>query len=125
MGKNKNWCTTCTKKHFLTTGKKCPVNIEKQQKQKAAVNVTVEEGSAVQDSLLGQTVSKSLASAGCSTKGSTHKKDLFVGGPGALGHGDLSASTSADSTDTDEEEKEETSGDVQARILHELQRMNS
>ena len=120
MGKNKNWCTTCTKKHFPPTGKKCPVNIEKQQK--AAANDTVEEGSVVRDSLSGQTVSKSLASAGCSTKESTHKKDLFVSGPGALGHGDLSASTSADSTDTDEEA--EASSSVQAKILHELQRMN-
>ena len=125
MGKNKNWCTTCTKKHFPPTGKKCPVNIEKQQKDKAAVNVTVEEGSAVRDSLSGHTVSKSLASAGCSTKGSTCKKDLFVGGPGALGHGDLSASTSADSTDTEEDEEGGTSGDIQVKILHELQRMNS
>ena len=123
MGKNKNWCTTCTKKHFSLTDKKFPVNIEKQQKEKAIANVTVEEGTAARDSLSGQTISKSLASAGCSTKGSTHK-DLFVGGLGALGHGNLSASTSADSTDTDDEE-EETGGNVQAMILHELQRMNS
>ena len=85
----------------------------------------MEEGSAVRDSLSGHTVSESMASAGCSTKGSTCKKDLFVGGPGALGHGDLSASTSADSTDTEEDEEGGTSGDVQAKIHHELQRMNS
>ena len=54
MGKNKNWCTTCTKKHFPPTGKKCPVNIEKQIQEKAAVNVTVEEGSDVWDSLSGR-----------------------------------------------------------------------
>ena len=81
MGKNKNWCTTCTKKHFPPTDQKCPVNIEKQQK--AAANVTVEEGSVVRDSLSGQTVSKNLALAGCCTKGSTHRKDLFASGPGS------------------------------------------
>ena len=122
MGKNKNWCTTCTKKHFPPTGKKCPVNIEKQKQEKAAVNVTVEESSDVRDSLLGHNVSKSLASAGCSTKGGTRKKDLFVAGPSAPGHDDLCASSSADLTDTEEEEG---SSDIQARILQELQRMNS
>ena len=121
MGKNNNWCTTCTKKHFSQTGKKCPVNIEKQKQEKAAVNVSVEEGSNIWDSLLGQTVTKSLALAGCSTKVGTHK-DLFVVGPGTPGHGDLCASSSADSTDTEEEED---SGDIQARILQKLQRMNS
>ena len=45
---------------------------------------------------------------------------MFANGPGAPGHGDLSDSFSADSTDS-----EEDSGDVQARILQELQKMNS
>ena len=120
MGKNKNWCTTCTKKDFPPTGKKMPCKHRKHKQEKAAVNGTVEESSDVRDSLLGHNVSKSLASAGCSTKGGTHKKDLFVPGPSAPGHDDLCASSSADSTDT-----EEGNSDIQARILQELQRMNS
>ena len=83
----------------------------------AAVNVTVEEESAVLDSLSGQNASRSLILAGCSSKVRTNKKDLFIVEPGVPGHGNFSASASADSTDTDEEED---SGDVQARILHEL-----
>ena len=47
---------------------------------------------------------------------------MFVAGPGAPGHDDLCTSSSADSTDTEEEEG---SSDIQARILQELQRMNS
>ena len=74
MGKNKKWCTTCTKKHFPPTGKKCPVNIEKQKQEKAAVNVTAEKSSDVQDSLLGHNVSKRLASAGFSTKGALARR---------------------------------------------------
>ena len=120
MGKNKNWCTKCTKKHYPPTGKKCIVNTETQHLEKAAGSVAVGEGDVVQDCLSSRKVSKSLATAGCSTRASTTKKDLFVDGPGALGHGDLSDSSGADSTDS-----EEDSVDVQARILQELQKMNS
>ena len=120
MGKNKNWCTKCTKKHYPPTGKKCLINIETQHLEKSSGSMAVEEDDVVRDCLSSCKVTKSLATAGCSTKTSTTKKDLFVDGPGAPGHGDLSDSSGADSTDL-----EEDSGDVQVRILQELQKMNS
>ena len=47
--------------------KKCPINIEKQKLEKAS------------DSVSSHKITKSLASAGCSTKANTNKKDLLLG----------------------------------------------
>ena len=87
MAKNKNWCTNCTKKHYPPTGKKCPFSMEKQDLEKASDSVVVEADDVVRDCLSSHKVTKSLA--GCSTKSSSTKKDLFVNGPGVPGHGDL------------------------------------
>ena len=83
MGKNKNWCMKCTKKHYPPTGKKCLINMETQHLEKAPDSVAVEEDDVARDCLSSRNVSKSLATAGCSTKTSTTKKNLFVDGPGA------------------------------------------
>ena len=110
--KTKNWCTKCTQKHYPPTGKKCPMDMVKQDLEKTSVSVVVEEDLVVQDCLSSRKVSKSLATAGCSTKTSTAKKDLFVNGSGVPGHDDLSDSLDADSIDS-----EEDSGDVQTQNL--------
>ena len=120
MGKNKHWCTKCTKKHYPPTGKKCLMNMETQHVEKSSDSVAVEEDDVVRDCLSSRKVTKSLATAGCSTKTSTTKKDLFVDGTGAPGHGDPSDSSGADLTDS-----EEDNGDVQAKIFQGLQKMNS